>query len=96
MPASIYRQRADRMTVLNPNRTAHMTAAEAPMTEKKPFIPHAQGMRSFLALSSRLSPEGKGMPIGTAMGAIMILHASIRIQRGRWGNVPSRYSPDFR
>ena len=55
---------------------------ELPMTEKKPFMLQAQGMRPSLPEANLLSPEGKGIPMGIASGAMIKLHESILSHKG--------------
>ena len=55
------------------------TVVALPITEKKPLMPHAQGMRASRCGVNALSPDGKGSPIGMARGAMMALQISIRV-----------------
>ena len=59
------------------------TVAELPMTEKKPFMLHAQGIRPSLAAVNVLRPDGKKTPMGTASGAISKLHEIILNDNGK-------------
>ena len=59
------------------------TVAELPITEKKPFIPQAQGMISSPLPLNSVSPEGKGIPIGMASGPMSKLQTNIRIHKDR-------------
>ena len=67
---------------LKPQLMAINTVAELPITEKKPFMLHAQAIKPPLSVESALSPDGKGMPIGMARGAMRRLHEIILSQRG--------------
>src|SRR3989304_1156473 len=57
------------------------TAVELPITEKKPFIPQAQGMISSPLPLNSMSPEGKGIPMGMASGRMSKLQIKHRIHR---------------
>ena len=59
------------------------TVTELPITEKKPFMLHAQAIKPPLSVESALSPDGKGMPMGMARGAMRRLHKIILSQRGK-------------
>jgi len=58
------------------------TVAELPITEKKPFILHPQGIRLPLPVANALSPDGKRIPMGMASGAMSRLQESILSERG--------------
>jgi hypothetical protein len=59
------------------------TVAELPMTEKKPFMLHAQGMRPSRLPVNAFNPEGKKTPMGMASGAMSRLHESILNGNGK-------------
>jgi hypothetical protein len=69
---SEYAPIANSITQTNPSSTAMMVASTALITEKTPFIPHAQGTILFSADEINFNPVGKGIPIKNAGGAIQI------------------------
>ena len=68
---------------LKPQLMAINTVAELPITEKKPFMLHAQAIKPPLSVANALRPDGKGTPMGMARGAMSRLQESILSQRGR-------------
>ena len=70
MLAKKQRVRAISITMLNPKEIANTVAKTVLITEAQPFIPQAQGIRGEAVIETSFNPEGKGIPIKKARGAI--------------------------
>lgn len=70
------------ITKLNPPEMARMMARTALITEEHPFIPQAQGIREGALEETLLKPEGKGIPIKKARGAMSKSESDIFSQSG--------------
>lgn len=65
-----YNINADITTTVNPKWIARIVAITALKTEAQPFTPHTQGIKAGAALPNRAIPNGNGIPIQKARGAI--------------------------
>ena len=65
-----YKTNATRITKTKPNSIASRVARTALMTEARPLIPQAHGIKFGAVAATYLSPSGNGMPILMARGAI--------------------------
>lgn len=72
------------ITRLNPREIARTVARTGLITEAQPFIPQAQGTRGDAFRETSCSPEGKGIPIKKAKGAIKRRERSIFIPSENW------------
>ncbi len=77
--AVAYKPSAHSTTAVKPNSIASSVAREALITEAKPLIPQAHGMKSGMLFATRVSPIGNGMPIQNASGAIRKIDNTILI-----------------
>ena len=67
-----YNISANITTTVNPKWIARMVAITALKTEAQPFTPHTQGMNAGAVLPNRANPNGNGMPMQNASGAMSI------------------------
>src|SRR3989344_7000915 len=65
-----YNISANITTTENPKWIARIVASTALKTEAQPFTPHTQGINAGAALPNRANPNGNGIPIQKASGAI--------------------------
>ena len=70
---------ANSTTTVKPNSIARSVAREALITEAKPLMPQAYGMKSGVLFATRFSPIGNGMPIKNAMSLMLYTNAMKRL-----------------